>query len=143
MTALFGQLIHEINPDITKVPPRNIQACQWDPGHDLPDMTGKVVVVTVSNGGAGIDSIQHLTERGAKVYALCHESKKSREACASINTFAMKGQVIHHLYNSGDLKSVQSSAKYVLQLESKVSETLKSTSFNLLIDSLLLLISDR
>ena len=41
---------------------------QFDPLNDIPNLTGKVIIVTGGNTGIGYCKIQHLARKGAKVY---------------------------------------------------------------------------
>ena len=51
---------------------------------DIPDMTGKVVVITGANSGLGLESTKALAAKGATVVMACRNSGKAEEAKAEV-----------------------------------------------------------
>ncbi|KAI0804630.1 NAD(P)-binding protein [Irpex lacteus] len=49
----------------------------FNPESDLPDLTGKVAIVTGSNGGIGYYTVKHLARRGATVYVAARNESKA------------------------------------------------------------------
>ncbi|TFY79516.1 hypothetical protein EWM64_g4499 [Hericium alpestre] len=66
----------------------------YDPKRDIPDLTGKVVIVTGANAGIGAQTVEQLAQHGAKVYLACRTESKARAAIADIEKAnpALKGQ---------------------------------------------------
>ena len=55
----------------------------FDPLTDIPNLRGKVIIVTGGNGGIGYSTIQHLARKGAKVYV--------SKALSGIETLKLEG----------------------------------------------------
>ena len=51
---------------------------------DIPDMTGKVVIITGANSGLGLESTKALAEKGASVVMACRNLRKAEEAKAEV-----------------------------------------------------------
>lgn len=51
---------------------------------DIPDMTGKVVIITGANSGLGLESTKALAAKGATVVMACRNSGKAEEAKAEV-----------------------------------------------------------
>ncbi|GJN87412.1 hypothetical protein Rhopal_000361-T1 [Rhodotorula paludigena] len=58
---------------------------KWDPETGLPDLTGKVAVVTGANDGLGFITTQVLHKKGCKVYLACRREEAARQAIQKIN----------------------------------------------------------
>lgn len=56
---------------------------QWTQ-QDIPDMTGKVVIITGANSGLGLESTKALAAKGATVVMACRNSRKAEEARAEV-----------------------------------------------------------
>ncbi|KAH9931958.1 NAD-P-binding protein [Fomitopsis serialis] len=52
----------------------------WNPCTDLPDLDGKVAIVTGGNSGVGYATVQHLARHGAKVYMAARNEERARSA---------------------------------------------------------------
>ncbi|TVY78453.1 putative oxidoreductase [Lachnellula suecica] len=85
----------------------------------LPDLKGKVFVVTGGNSGIGYHTVAHLAEHGAHVYLCARSPKKGTEAIAKIKEMQVSTNMnidllqIDHM----DLASVVAAAKYFLTRE--------------------------
>ncbi|KAI0334378.1 NAD-P-binding protein [Cubamyces sp. BRFM 1775] len=53
---------------------------EFDPATDLPDLTGKVMIVTGGNSGIGFTAALHLARRGAKVYIGARSEQRAKAA---------------------------------------------------------------
>ena len=51
---------------------------------DIPDMTGKVVIITGANSGLGLESTKALAAKGATVVMACRNARKAEEAKAEV-----------------------------------------------------------
>ena len=51
---------------------------------DIPDMTGKVVVISGANSGLGLESTRALAAKGATVVMACRNPRKAEEAKAEV-----------------------------------------------------------
>lgn len=64
----------------------HVDRFQWEE-IDMPDMTGKVVVVTGGNSGLGYASCLALAKKGAKVYLTARDTVKGVSAASKINEY--------------------------------------------------------
>lgn len=91
-------------------------ASQWSLS-DIPDLTGKVVLVTGGNAGIGKEMIKHLLRANAKVYLAARSRSKAEEAIVELARETSKAAEFLEL-DLGDLEKVKKSAeefkRYVL-----------------------------
>ncbi|UZJ50740.1 hypothetical protein CBS101457_000060 [Exobasidium rhododendri] len=92
----------------------------WRPERDMPDLTGKVIVVTGANTGIGFESIKHLLKQGAKVYALSRTPSKGEKAVKDLNDLGYKGEALLIQCDLADLKSVRKAADEILAKEKEI-----------------------
>ncbi|KAI0160662.1 putative estradiol 17 beta-dehydrogenase [Xylariaceae sp. FL1272] len=89
--------------------------------NDVPELRGKVFVVTGGNSGMGIELARVLYSKDAKVYITCRSEEKGALAIKSIQTEEpkSKGELVFVRLELGDLTNVQAAAKTLLSKESQ------------------------
>ncbi|KAJ7288234.1 NAD(P)-binding protein [Mycena rebaudengoi] len=87
---------------------------------DIPDLTGKVVVVTGGNSGIGKETVKALLQHNAKVYIAARSPEKAKEAIKDLQTET--GKEAHFLkLDLADLHSVKAAADEFNQKETKLN----------------------
>lgn len=86
----------------------------------LPDLAGKVFLVTGGNAGIGREAILHLVRKNAIVYMGCRSEKKGTEAKESILELIPKAIIHILIIDHMNFKSVVSAAKEFNSKESKL-----------------------
>ncbi|KAH9926548.1 uncharacterized protein BXZ73DRAFT_102811 [Epithele typhae] len=61
-----------------------LRGTKYDPARDLPDLTGKVAIVTGGNAGIGYGDCFHLARKGAKVYMGARSEERAKAAIAQL-----------------------------------------------------------
>lgn len=83
---------------------------------DVPDMSGKVVLVTGANSGIGKETARVLLTKNAKVYVACRDKAKGEAAIRDLKEST--GKEAHFLQlNLANLKSIKVSGEEFLQRE--------------------------
>ena len=77
---------------------------------NIPDMKGKVVVVTGGNSGLGYESVKALARKGATVILASRSLEKGKEARKKILNEVPEGDIQVMQLNLGDLESVRAFA---------------------------------
>lgn len=75
----------------------------------LPDLTGKVYVITGGNSGIGFEAAKHLGKAGADVVLACRSIAKAEDAAKELRA-QVEGQVDVLKLNLSDLSSVRAAA---------------------------------
>ncbi|KAL3456584.1 hypothetical protein BJX64DRAFT_296583 [Aspergillus heterothallicus] len=83
----------------------------------LPDLQGKVFIVTGGNSGIGYHTVSYLAEHGAHVYMCARSPEKGAAAIADIKKTHPTANIDLLLLDHMDLKSVVAAAKRFLTLE--------------------------
>jgi len=78
---------------------------KWTP-NDMPDQTGKVIIITGANSGLGLASAKKLAERGAQVIMACRSEERGQEALKRVVPRAAASPRLM-LLDLADLESVQ------------------------------------
>lgn len=78
---------------------------------DMPDLTGKVAVVTGGNAGLGLVTVRELAARGAQVVLTSRNPQRGRDALAGLG--ALRGAVEVMQLDLADLSSVRAFAQEV------------------------------
>lgn len=82
----------------------------WDT-RDMPDLTGKVAVVTGANSGLGWHTTAALAAKGAHVVMACRNPAKTAEAMAQIQAAHPGANLEHIPLELGDLSSIAAFAE--------------------------------
>ncbi|KAJ7750814.1 NAD-P-binding protein [Mycena metata] len=86
---------------------------------DVPDLSGKVIIVTGGNSGLGFATSKVLVERGAKVYIATRNETKAKEAIEQITKETGKAPLFLKL-DLADLDSIQGAANTFLSQETRL-----------------------
>ncbi|KAH6910202.1 hypothetical protein BKA70DRAFT_1272448 [Coprinopsis sp. MPI-PUGE-AT-0042] len=91
---------------------------EWSP-KDMPDLDGKVIIVTGGNAGLGRDTVKALLEHRAKVYIACRDETKARTAIDELEKETGRRALSLKL-DLADLASVEECAKEFLRQENRL-----------------------
>jgi NAD(P)-dependent dehydrogenase (short-subunit alcohol dehydrogenase family) len=78
---------------------------------DIPDQTGRVVVITGANTGLGYDTAAALAEHGAHVVLAIRNLDKGKDAAARITATGPRGEVALQELDLTSLESVRAAAR--------------------------------
>ena len=82
---------------------------------DIPDMAGKVVIVTGGNTGIGRETVRALLKKNAKVYVAARSREKAEKAIKEELSIMEKeggrGEAVFLELDLGDLKKVKRAAE--------------------------------
>ncbi|KAJ7636806.1 hypothetical protein FB45DRAFT_864794 [Roridomyces roridus] len=96
-----------------------INPSKFVPERDIPDLTGKVVLVTGGNAGIGYYTVKELLSKNAKVYLAARSAEKAAVAIKSLEAETGKTAIFLQL-DLGDLKSVRVAANTFLKQEERL-----------------------
>lgn len=84
---------------------------------DIPDMSGKVVIVTGGNSGSGYETVKELAAKNAKVYMASRSQQRAEEAIRKIEKDT--GKIVYFLHlDLSDMDSIRKSAQSFMSQES-------------------------
>ncbi|PFH47750.1 hypothetical protein AMATHDRAFT_6454 [Amanita thiersii Skay4041] len=86
---------------------------------DIPDMSGKIVIVTGANAGLGKETAKALLAKNAKVYMGCRSEEKGNAAIEELFKETGKRGILLR-FDLGDLKSVKAGAEEFLSKEKEL-----------------------
>ncbi|TFK52952.1 NAD-P-binding protein [Heliocybe sulcata] len=95
----------------------------FDPSTDVPDLTGRVAIVTGANSGIGFFTVLHLARRGAKVYLGARSAEKAKAALARLHQEGLgplHGEVVWLDLNLSDPRDARKAAEWFLEQESRL-----------------------
>ncbi|KAK7464886.1 hypothetical protein VKT23_006095 [Stygiomarasmius scandens] len=95
----------------------------FDPLRDLPDMKGKVVLVTGSSSGIGFATLQHLVRLGAKVYMTARSEARAKSAIERLEKEGKEpgnGEVLWHELDLVDPRKAKASAEKFMEKEERL-----------------------
>ncbi|KAF8512182.1 NAD-P-binding protein [Gautieria morchelliformis] len=91
----------------------------FDPGRDIPDLTGKVALVTGGNAGIGYHTVKHLLLKNAKVYLAGRSPARCADAVKQLKDDTGREPVVLNL-DLADLPSVRRGAEEFLAKEERL-----------------------
>ncbi|ORY81516.1 hypothetical protein BCR37DRAFT_380416 [Protomyces lactucae-debilis] len=77
----------------------------------IPDLSGRVMIVSGGNRGLGKAVVIHLLRAGAKVYMACRSPGRAAEAIKEIEAMNLSGQVIFLKLDLMDFESIRAAAR--------------------------------
>ncbi|KAJ7675295.1 NAD(P)-binding protein [Mycena rosella] len=89
------------------------------PARDIPDLSGKIIVVTGGNAGIGYETVKQLVMKDAKVYMAGRSPDKAAAALKRLEEETNKTAIFLQL-DLADLHSVRKAAETFLAQESKL-----------------------
>ncbi|KAK1462398.1 daunorubicin C-13 ketoreductase [Colletotrichum cuscutae] len=119
------EVIRSQIPELQQVEEKKAAQDVWkvDPLTDMPNLEGKVVVVTGGNAGIGLSTVKYLALRGAKVYFTARSKAKADETRTVLTAEnpAINTANLHWLpLDLADLKSVASAVEELKSKETRV-----------------------
>ena len=88
---------------------------KFDPSKDMPDLTGKVVIVTGGNTGLGLESCLKIAARNpAHLYLAARTASKADKAIAEVKKVAPGVSISHLSLDLASFPSIANAAKTVL-----------------------------
>jgi retinol dehydrogenase 12 len=97
----------------------------------IPDLTGKVAIVTGGTGGLGLETALQLAKKGAKVYIAGRSQVKGQAAVEKIRavTGASEEQVQFLELNLADIKETKSAAEKFLETSQPLNILVNNAGF--------------
>jgi len=80
---------------------------------DIPDLTGKVIIITGGNSGLGYESAKQLVQHGAEVVIACRDMVKAQEAINKITDHYVQAKISAVKLDLADLSSVRACAETI------------------------------
>ncbi|KAF5647020.1 carbonyl reductase [Fusarium tjaetaba] len=113
---------------------------QWNPSTDMPDLNGKVAVVTGGSSGIGLETVRFLALKGAKVYLTTRSEARARQAIDKLteDTGINARNVQHLVMDLYDPVSITHAVEDLKRKETKlhilINNAAASTSSTMLVD---------
>jgi NAD(P)-dependent dehydrogenase (short-subunit alcohol dehydrogenase family) len=85
----------------------------------LPDLTGKIYVITGGNSGIGFEAAKHLGKAGGDIVLACRSVAKAEDLARELRTH-IRGKVDVVRLDLSDLSSVRAAAKDISEKYSKI-----------------------
>ncbi len=93
---------------------------------DIPDLSGKTIIVTGGNSGLGFEAVKALSAKGSEVVLACRSAKKGEFAKKEILEEYPHAQIDVMILDLADLKSIHSFAKTIDEKYQKIDVLLNN-----------------
>jgi len=103
---------------------------------DVPDQTGKTVIITGGNGGIGKEAARALLSKGANVYIATRSGEKSQAAIEELKRETGRKSIFFLKLDLSDLVSVKAAAEEFVKKESKLHTLYNNGGVYAVIDKL-------
>jgi NAD(P)-dependent dehydrogenase (short-subunit alcohol dehydrogenase family) len=84
--------------------------------HDIPDQSGRTVLITGANSGIGLRAAQVLAEHGARVLLACRSADRGATAVRTVTDAVPSAKAELVLLDLADLRSVRAAAEQIRAL---------------------------
>ncbi|TCD66630.1 hypothetical protein EIP91_001097 [Steccherinum ochraceum] len=104
---------------------------QWDVVKDMPDLIGKVIIVTGANMGLGYAAVKHFARGGARVYLGARSEEKAKAAIVRLHEELgdqMRGSVEYLNVDLSDPKLAKEAAERFLSKEGRLDVLLNNAA---------------
>ncbi|KAF8922108.1 short chain dehydrogenase [Mucidula mucida] len=91
----------------------------WD-ASDMPDLTGRVAIVTGGNTGIGIATVRELARRGTRVYILSRNESRVLEAIESVKKETPEAMIKYINFDLLRMQTAKTAAEEFLQHETRL-----------------------
>ncbi len=88
--------------------------------NDMPDLTGKTIIVTGANSGIGFETALALYEKGADVIMACRDLNKAQQAMMNIKEHKGKGTLETAVLNLESLDQISTFSETFIQRHSQL-----------------------
>ncbi|KJA26759.1 hypothetical protein HYPSUDRAFT_1029410 [Hypholoma sublateritium FD-334 SS-4] len=94
---------------------------KFNPAKDLPDLAGKIIIVTGANTGIGYATAKHLARKGAKVFVGSRSEERGKNAVTKLQEEGIgSGEVIYLHVDIGTPELAKKSAEGFLGKETRL-----------------------
>ncbi|MCK4920516.1 MAG: SDR family NAD(P)-dependent oxidoreductase [Bacteroidales bacterium] len=93
---------------------------------NIPDLNGKVIIVTGGNSGIGFETVKELATKGAKVISACRDTEKGKKAKAEILADNPEAKIEVIALDLMDLNSIRNFAETIKSKYKKIDVLLNN-----------------
>ncbi|KIJ27550.1 hypothetical protein M422DRAFT_37728 [Sphaerobolus stellatus SS14] len=119
ISGIFGNILEKLAPDSLLSQALYPPPSKFEPERDIPDLQGKVVIVTGGTSGVGFATAKALLFKNTKVYITARSPVKASTALAKLKEETGKEAFLIEL-DLADLKGVKRAAEEFLAKEEKL-----------------------